>query len=133
MKEAPTKIAISTFVTLKCNVCKKTLSCFKEYDKFEVTKNACQFCGDAQVKINYPPNESPLPMQANQHMGCIYCDKVVRSLIEFPSNLEREEPNTTPIVNANPLVEPTKPVSKPLGEGTPIIIISKKKSKRGKK
>jgi hypothetical protein len=133
LKEAPTKIAMSRFVTLRCNVCKITLICFNDYDKFQITKNACQFCADAQVKLNYAPKESPLPMQANQHIGCIYCDKVVRSLIEFPSNIEKDQTEQTSNESASNVTNAIKPVSKADEVSTPIIIVSKKKNKKGRR
>ena len=130
LKELPSKIAISTSVTLKCNGCKKTLKCFKDYEKFEITKkNGCSICGVAQVKLNYAASESPFPMYANQHVGCIYCDEVIKKLVEFPDKLKDEiEENDMKKEDSKVDEEKLKPKS-----NTPVIIVSKKKGRKGRR
>lgn len=125
-KEAPTRIAISNFVLLRCNQCKTTLKGFKDNEGFKITKQACEECGCAQVKANYPVRESPFPFFANQHIGCIYCDNVMRHLMEFPETSQsatdqKEEEKTEKV---------EKPSQEKLEENPPVIIISKKKKKK---
>ena len=127
LKQLPTKISMSRILSLKCNSCRKVLKCFNDYEKFEITKNACSICGIAQVKLNYASSESPFLNQANQHTGCIYCDKEVKQLIEFPDSIRNSTEETKKeekVIDQNKL----KPK-----ENASIIIVTKKKGKKGRR
>lgn len=132
LKEAPVRIAISTFVLLRCASCKSTLKCFKDNEGFSVSETPCDECGCAKVRVKYSLKESPLPLFANQHFGCIYCDSALRNLIEFP------KPRDGPAVAEQPKDAKKKPKDQPASkantnkpaEPSSVIIITKKKKRR---
>lgn len=67
------------------------LKCFKDYEKFKITKDECEECQCAKIKVNYSPKESPFPSFANQRIGCVYCDSNLKDLVEWP---ERFNPDS---------------------------------------
>lgn len=128
LKEAPSRIAISSVVVLKCNSCKSQLKCFKDYDKFEITKTACEECGCAQVRVNYPVKESPFPFYANQHTGCMYCDITLKRLVEFPESSTKPEQKDEKTAKTEEEQKDTEKDKQE--ESTPIIVVTKRKKKK---
>ena len=89
LKEAPTRIAISSYVTLKCTQWKSIYKCFEEYDEFEILKTAWADCQGATIRVRYPAKDSPLPHHANQYSSCIFCDSELRRLVVFPESKDK--------------------------------------------
>ena len=86
-------------------------------------------CKNALIRVNYPVKDSPFPMYANQHSGCMFCDDVFKKIVELPPTTEKsvddnkDENATTNPENSSENVE--KPQKTKEGE----IIVKKKKKK----
>jgi len=117
MKKIKPKNKRDTSIHLRCSQCKYEFSCFKDCDKFEILKNGCENCNSSLVRVNYPVKDSPFPMSANQHTGCLFCDEVYKEIVEYPEASE----------NSSSQPENKKAEDKPADTGG--IIISKKKKR----
>lgn len=130
MKIVPGKGRKDPSVNLRCGLCKYQITCFKNHTKFEILTIKCDNCESAFVRVNYSVKESPFPLSANQHSGCIYCDDVFKGIIELPMTKKVSEKKPAEPVNIGEdgknLPIQTSEAPKP----TTVGIISKKKKKR---
>lgn len=130
VKSAKAKGKKDTSINLLCGYCKYQITCFKDHTKFEVLTTQCDRCESAHIRVSYPVKESPFPLSANQHTGCMYCDDIFKSLITLPPAKklpEKKEENAPTNVGEDgdelPIVKTEEKTETP-------GIISKKKKKR---
>jgi hypothetical protein len=116
LKKIKPKSKLDTNIYLRCTQCKYEIVCFKDCQKFEILKASCEECDNALIRVNYPVKDSPFPMYANQHAGCLHCDDVFRTIVEFPEFSEVPEYIETSVQEA------------PLNEGG--IVFKKKKGRK---
>lgn len=128
LKKINPKNKRDTNIYLRCTNCKYEIVCFKDCEKFEIMKDGCEICNSSIIRVNYSVKESPFPLSANQHTGCLHCDEVFHSIVDFPEvkeTTEKSEHAEQPADEENKEEAAQAPPKQAAG-----IVITKKKRKK---
>lgn len=67
---------------MACNSCNVVVHFFENAHRVKVSSETC-VCEAAIVDVDFNKAKSPLPGEATQHSGCVFCDPVFQNLVEL--------------------------------------------------
>ncbi|XP_067861629.1 DNA topoisomerase 3-beta-1 [Heptranchias perlo] len=68
---------------MACNKCNVVVHFFENAHRVKVSSETCDVCEAAIVDVDFNKAKSPLPGEATQHSGCVFCDPVFQNLVEL--------------------------------------------------
>uniref|UniRef100_UPI00398F633D DNA topoisomerase 3-beta-1-like n=1 Tax=Pristiophorus japonicus TaxID=55135 RepID=UPI00398F633D len=68
---------------MACNKCNVVVHFFENAHRVKVSSETCDMCEAAIVDVDFNKAKSPLPGEATQHSGCVFCDPVFQNLVEL--------------------------------------------------
>uniref|UniRef100_A0A4W3H8Y5 DNA topoisomerase n=1 Tax=Callorhinchus milii TaxID=7868 RepID=A0A4W3H8Y5_CALMI len=68
---------------MACNKCNVVVHFFENAHRVKVSSETCEICEAAIVDVDFNKTKTPLPDEATQHSGCVFCDPVFQNLVEL--------------------------------------------------
>jgi DNA topoisomerase-3 len=65
-----------------CNRCNVVVKLLDNATKVTLTGDSCDECQSSILEVHFK-NKSPLPDNSTEHTGCIFCDPILRPLVEM--------------------------------------------------
>lgn len=68
---------------IACNKCNVVINLFENAHKITIADTSCQDCQSAILDVVFNKNKSPLAGGETEHTGCLFCDAVLRPLVQM--------------------------------------------------
>ncbi|XP_061166711.1 DNA topoisomerase 3-beta-1-like [Saccostrea echinata] len=67
---------------MACNKCQVVINIFENAHKVSVSEEICDDCGAHIVDVDFNKDKTPLPSKETKHSGCVFCDSILKNLVE---------------------------------------------------
>ncbi|XP_052821520.1 DNA topoisomerase 3-beta-1 isoform X2 [Octopus bimaculoides] len=68
---------------MACNKCSLVINLLEGAHKVTLKDDDCEECGASIINVDYGKNKSPLPDNATDYTGCVFCDSTFKPLVEM--------------------------------------------------
>jgi len=74
---------------MACNKCNVVVNLVENAHRIRATGSVCEACGATRLHVDFNKAKSPLTGGETEHVGCVFCDPVLTSLISLKHAVQR--------------------------------------------